>query len=239
MWIWFIVFKTGNSYPRAFFNFPTTQEKQRSSKSSCRQYSCWLMLDHSFLWPVSNLQQHFRSSYCVFGGDEVSQLVQDQLAFLTRNPQYPEAKKLKAGGLPLRLGVLAKPGAKDRGIEQIRPELSSKKRPKVGDVFSTIGRDGWRTKLVDEDLWVKNYSLSQLPSTPESVLQHCPETDDHQEESSNPQHSHCSPEKKLGWFCKRGQGAGGPLCSASWTNFLIGMEDDWQVRKREGCGGVG
>ena len=42
----------------------------------------------------------------------------------------------------MRLGVLAKPGAKDRGIEQIRPELSGKKRPKVGDVFSTIGRDG-------------------------------------------------------------------------------------------------
>ena len=86
-----------------------------------------------------------RSKDCVFGGDEVSQLVHDQLALLTRDSQCPEIEESKPEALPLRRAKLA---AKDCGVEQIRPELSSKKWPKVRDVFGTIGSSRRCTEFV-------------------------------------------------------------------------------------------
>ena len=92
-----------------------------------------------------NLEEHLRSKDCVFGGDEVSQLVHDQLALLTRDSQCPEIEESKPEALPLRRAKLA---AKDCGVEQIRPELSSKKWPKVRDVFGTIGSSRRCTEFV-------------------------------------------------------------------------------------------
>ena len=96
-----------------------------------------------------NLQEHLRSQDCVFGGDEVSQLVHDQLALLARDSQSPEIEESKPKGLPLRWAKLA---AKDCRVEQIRPELSSKKWPKVRDVFGTIRSCRRCTEFVGEDL---------------------------------------------------------------------------------------
>ena len=48
---------------------------------------------------IMNLKQHSRSKNCVFGGDEVSQLVHDQLALLTRDSQCPGIEQLRIGRL--------------------------------------------------------------------------------------------------------------------------------------------
>ena len=108
-----------------------------------------------------NLQEHLRTMYSVFGGDEVSQLVHDQLTLLTRDSQCPEIRLvMNFGWVPLRRAKLA---AKDCSVEQIRPELSSKKWPEVGDVFGTTGRGRGRTEFIDENLLFKDHSLSELP----------------------------------------------------------------------------
>ena len=107
-----------------------------------------------------NLEEHLRSQDCVFGGDEVSQLVHDQLTLFARDSQSPEIEESKPKGLPLRWAKLA---AKDCRVEQIRPELSSKKWPKVGDVFGTIGSCRRFTEFVGQDLWAKDHSPSGLP----------------------------------------------------------------------------
>ena len=109
---------------------------------------------------IMNLKQHSGSKNCVFGCDEVSQLVHDQLALLTRDSQCPGIGQLRIGRLPLSR---AKLGAKDWRVEKIRPELSSKKWPEVRDVFGTIGRSRWCTEFIGEDLWVKDHSSSGLP----------------------------------------------------------------------------
>ena len=57
----------------------------------------------------------------------------------------------------------AKLVAKDSRVEQIRPELSSKKWPEIGDVFGTIGRDRGCTEFIGENLCFKDHSPSELP----------------------------------------------------------------------------
>ena len=68
---------------------------------------------------------------------------------------------MNSGWIPLRRAKLA---AKDCSVEQIRPELSSKKWPEVGDVFGTTGRGRGRTEFIDENLLFKDHSLSELPN---------------------------------------------------------------------------
>ena len=48
---------------------------------------------------IMNLKQHSRSKNCVFRGDEVSQLVHDQLALLTRDSQRPGTEQSRIGRL--------------------------------------------------------------------------------------------------------------------------------------------
>jgi len=106
------------------------------------------------------LEEHLRSQDCVFRGDEVSQLVHDHLALFARDSQSPEIEESKPKGLSLRRAKLA---AKDCGVKQIRPELSSKKWPKVRDVFGTIRSCRRCTEFVGEDLSLSfNAALRQV-----------------------------------------------------------------------------